>query len=190
MIKLNKQTCPNQTALQRDYKHQDIKKAVKEDSFDKCIYCESKVSHICFGDIEHIKPKSKFPEFEFDWDNLGYVCSKCNNAKSNKWDDQIPFINPYIEDPKEFLCAVGHFVYHLAGNKRGEITEKEIDLNRVELVEMRKERVDALRTLVDKYCNETNQTLKGILLKEINIELAEDKPYSMCAKSVFQQIIY
>jgi len=86
------------------------------------------------------------------------------------------------------LCSAGHFIYHLVGNKRGEITEKEIDLNRVELIEMRKERIDAIRTLADKYNNETNQTLKNILLNELQKELADNKPYSMCARSVFQQI--
>src|SRR3989338_2605462 len=189
MIKLNKQQCPNPTALQSNYKHTDIKKAVRDDSFDKCIYCESKTSHVYFGDVEHMKPKSKFPKLEFDWDNLGYVCAKCNNAKRDTWDDQYPFINPYNENPADFLCAVGHFIYHLAGDKRGEITEKEIDLNRVELIEMRKERIDTVRTLADKYSNETNPTLKNILLKELEKELAYDKPYSMCAKSIFQQTI-
>jgi len=189
MIKLNKQQCPNSTALQSNYRHPDIKKAVKEDSFEKCIYCESKISHVYFGDVEHMKPKSKFPELEFSWDNLGYVCAQCNNAKRDKWDDQYPFINPYNDDPINFLCAAGHFIYHLAGNKRGEITEKGIDLNRAELIEMRKERIDSLRTLVDKYSNEVSPVLKGILLKELNKELARDKPYSICANSIFQQII-
>lgn len=189
MIKLTKQRCPNPKALKRNYKHPDIKKAIKGDSFGKCIYCESKISHVYFGDIEHIKPKSKFPELEFDWNNLGYVCAKCNNEKSDKWDDQCPFINPYIEDPLYFLCAVGIFIYHLAGNKRGEITEKEIDLNRSELIEMRKERIDSIRTLADKYNNETSAALKGTLLKELKKELADDKPYSACARSIFPHIM-
>lgn len=188
MIKLNKQQCPNPTALRSDYKHPDIKEAVKNDSFEKCIYCESKVAAVYFGDVEHIKPKSKFPDLKFDWDNLGYVCAKCNNVKSDKWDNELPFINPYTENPDEFLCSTGHFIYHLVGNKRGEITEKEIDLNRVELIEMRKERIDAIRTLADKHNNETNQTLKKTLLNELQKELADDKPYSMCAKSIFRQI--
>ncbi len=189
MIKLNKQVCPDPIALKRNYKHPKIKKAIKEDSFEKCIYCESKIVHVYFGDVEHMKPKSKFPKLKFDWDNLGYVCAQCNNQKNDKWDDQYPFINPYIENPLDFLCAVGHFIYHLSGNKRGEITEKEINLNRPELVEMRKERIDAIMTLADRYSSEPNITLKNILLKEIKKELADDKPYSVCAKSIFEQII-
>jgi len=189
MIKLTKQQCPNSTALRSNYRHPEIKAAIKNDSSEKCIYCESKILHIYFGDVEHMKPKSKFPELEFDWDNLGYVCAKCNNVKGDKWDDQLPFIEPYNENPSNFLCAVGHFIYHLAGNRRGEITTKEIDLNRVELVEMRKERIDAVRTLADKYSNETNTTLKAILLTELEKELERDKPYSLCAKSIFKQII-
>jgi len=189
MIKLNKQQCPNSTALRSNYKHPAIKLAVKNDSFEKCIYCESKIIHVYFGDVEHIKPKSKFPELKFDWDNLGYVCAQCNNKKSDEWDEQHPFINPYTEDPVDFLRAVGHFIYHIAGNRRGEITEKKIKLNRVGLIEMRKERVDAVRTLADKYINESNLTLKEILLKELKKELEDNKPYAMCARSIFQEII-
>lgn len=189
MIKLTKRQCPNPRALHNNYKHKDIKEAIKQDSFEKCIYCESKISHVYFGDIEHMKPKSKFPELKFNWDNLAYVCAKCNNAKSDKWDENFPFINPYIEDPSSFLVAAGSFIYHFSGNKRGELTEKEIKLNRPELVEMRKERLDAIRTLADRYAIEDNETLKATLLKELEKELACDKPYSLCAQSICQQVI-
>ena len=48
------------------YGHPDIKSAVSRDSRGKCIYCESKVQHVTHGDIEHIRPKSKFPELTFE----------------------------------------------------------------------------------------------------------------------------
>ena len=54
---------------------------------------------------------------------------------------------------------------------------------------MRKERIDAIMTLADRYSSETSTTLKNILLKEIKKELADDKPYSVCAKSIFQYIV-
>lgn len=33
--------------------------------------------------IDHIKPRSKFPELEYDLDNLQTLCSDCNVGKSN-----------------------------------------------------------------------------------------------------------
>lgn len=47
----------------------------------KCMKCgyEDKSNH-----IDHIKPKSKFPELKFDFDNLQVLCKLCNFEKSNR----------------------------------------------------------------------------------------------------------
>lgn len=34
-------------------------------------------------DVDHIKPRSKFPELALDEDNMQLLCSGCNRAKSN-----------------------------------------------------------------------------------------------------------
>ena len=86
MIQLAKPVCPNMAALVGgNYKHPDNKRVLEEVSFGKCIYCEAKVTDVYYGDVEHIKPKLKFPELEFDWDNLGFVCAKCNGEKHDKY---------------------------------------------------------------------------------------------------------
>jgi group II intron reverse transcriptase/maturase len=46
-----------------------------------------------FGDVEHIKPKAIFPVLEFEWENLGFVCARCNNAKRDFWSDETPVID-------------------------------------------------------------------------------------------------
>jgi 5-methylcytosine-specific restriction endonuclease McrA len=33
--------------------------------------------------VDHILPRSKFPELELDIDNLQVLCEECNLAKSN-----------------------------------------------------------------------------------------------------------
>ena len=110
------------------------------------MYCESKVSHIDFAHVEHIKPKAwdKFPELEFIWDNLGYACAKCNNEKSDKYFDDAPFINPYAEEPSEFVFFFGPLMFHRNGGERGEISVKEINLNRPELIERRMKKMKKL----------------------------------------------
>lgn len=135
MIRLTRPPCPNPVALRTDYRHPDNKAALRDASVDKCMYCESKVSHSYFGDVEHIRPKGTFPELEFSWENLGFVCAKCNNAKLNQWHDATPYINPYEEDPSGHLTALGAYVYQRAGSERGEITWRDIDLNRPQLLE-------------------------------------------------------
>ena len=41
------------------YSHPTIKSALEGETRGKCAYCESKIKHISYGDIEHILPKNK-----------------------------------------------------------------------------------------------------------------------------------
>ncbi|MDT3498329.1 HNH endonuclease, partial [Bacillus toyonensis] len=75
------------------YRHEEIKEALLKETYAKCAYCESKILHIDYGDIEHIIPKSIFPQKTFLWDNLTIGCAKCNQSKSNYYDDTLPLLN-------------------------------------------------------------------------------------------------
>lgn len=37
--------------------------------------------------VDHIKPRSKYPELELDISNLQILCEACNMGKSNKYED-------------------------------------------------------------------------------------------------------
>ncbi|MFF3923552.1 HNH endonuclease [Paenibacillus lactis] len=63
------------------YRHPNIKEALLSETYSKCAYCESKITHIDYGDIEHIEPKSEVRNKTFAWDNLTIGCSKCNQNK-------------------------------------------------------------------------------------------------------------
>lgn len=179
MRKINRPVCPNPIALLTDYKNSENKRALINASHGKCIYCESRVVHISFGDVEHIKPKSKYPALKFVWTNLGYVCTKCNNAKKDKYDDSTPYINPYDEDPKEHLVAVGALLKHKAGSERGELTTIDIDLNRSDLVEKRLEKIKYIERAIDACMRTSNIKLKELGLKDLLKECGPDKEYSI-----------
>lgn len=49
--------------------------------FDLCAYCEE----LCRGEVEHFRPKSRFPELVYEWSNWVFACHDCNFAKSEKW---------------------------------------------------------------------------------------------------------
>jgi len=51
-----------------------------------------------------------------------------------------PLINPYKEYPEVFIHAVGFWIFHKPGKRRGELTIKKLQLNRKELLERRKEK--------------------------------------------------
>jgi len=123
MVKINRPTCPNPTSLSNgNYKHPTNKYALISASHGKCMYCESKVTHVYYGDVEHIQPKAIFPHLEFVWENLGFVCAKCNGIKQDKYDTKIPFINPYTEEPSAHLLALGTLIRQKRGSEKGEIT--------------------------------------------------------------------
>lgn len=166
------------------YKHQEIKEVVQSDSSAKCIYCESKVLHISFGDIEHMKPKSRFPASTFSWENLGLVCTKCNVAKGNRYDEQLPPVNPYEEEPADFLIPIGQFVWHQPGNDRGQVTEHIVQLNRPELIQRRLERLETIRSLVDAIARAPNPTLRGILTDQLCLELMNDREYLFVSRAL------
>jgi HNH endonuclease len=47
----------------------------------RCVYCED--SAAC--EIEHIRPKSLYPENCFDWGNYIYICGACNRIKGDRF---------------------------------------------------------------------------------------------------------
>lgn len=187
MIKLERPECPYLKALEDgNYKHKTNKEALRQASSDKCMYCESKISHIDFAHVEHIKPKAenKYPELEFVWENLGYVCPKCNNSKSDKYDESTPYINPYSENPEEHVFAFGTLLFHKNGSERGELTISDIDLNRPELIEKRHERIQMINKAITSCYRTNNMALRDNALDEIKQEMLVDKEYSLVVKAL------
>lgn len=50
----------------------------------KCMFCRAENGEM---HVDHIKPRSKFPELELKESNLQVLCRTCNLGKSNKHDD-------------------------------------------------------------------------------------------------------
>ncbi|MBP7721194.1 MAG: HNH endonuclease [Alphaproteobacteria bacterium] len=184
MIRLERPPCPNPTALATNYKHPDNKGALKQAAHDKCMYCESKISHIGFARIDHIRPKESFPDLEFTWDNLGYSCEKCNNAKHDKYHATTPFIDPYAECPKPHIYAFGTMLRPKNGSERGEITIKDIQLNRPALLEKRNERLEELDKAIKACYRTQNATLRQTALLALEEEASADKEYSMFTRAM------
>lgn len=70
-----------------------IKDGLKKMQHKKCCFCESKVTAIAHGDVEHFRPKGGFqikatdpiqkPGYywlAYDWDNLFFTCQICNQS--------------------------------------------------------------------------------------------------------------
>jgi uncharacterized protein (TIGR02646 family) len=54
-----------------------------------CSFCDGFPMRGMTDQIEHFKPKSKFPELSHQWENLYLICSKCNEHKGDDFDDLL-----------------------------------------------------------------------------------------------------
>lgn len=142
----NSENKKSKAKAEAKYKHSRIKEALKVAFSGKCAYCESHIVHVDYGDIEHFRPKSKFPELCFRWENLLLSCGICNGT-AHKGDhfpeseEGGPLVHPAEENPDEFFLfefdpATGT-ANVLPKNQRGHTTEFILGLNRKELVQHR-----------------------------------------------------
>ncbi|CAM6715063.1 TPA: HNH endonuclease [Enterobacter kobei] len=186
MRRLTRPACPNPVAIRTNYKHPENKLALQQCSHNKCMYCESHISHVYFGDVEHIRPKAedKFPELEFEWSNHGYCCARCNNEKRDEFDNDCPLIDPYSEDPNTHLLAFGSILRHKSGSERGALTISTIGLNRPELIERRSIRINELQNAIDACYRTRNSTIRDNLLAALTHESDADKEFSMVAAAL------
>lgn len=175
-------------SVKEKYNQKDIKDSLEMECHKKCMYCESDISGVADYHIEHYRPKSIYPEKSFEWNNLGLSCPQCNRNKDNTFDENLPFVNPYLDNPDEFFAFAGTMVLPLAGNNRACVTETVIGLNRPALIEKRGERMKVVMSMADNYVLETNPLLKDIRRKQLSLEIAEDKPYSRCMKEIVKMI--
>lgn len=168
------------------YRHPHIKRAALEESFGKCIYCESKPSHVHPGDLEHIRPKSLHPHLVVEWTNLGFVCNECNRRKGSYDHHTLLLVNPFTEDPDDFLLFAGPLVFQRPGSQRGLATISIIKLNREQLTGRRIERLEALQRLIDQWAQLPEGQLKNALLTELLAEAEKNREYSAAAKALLR----
>ncbi len=53
----------------------------------KCACCGITPKDGAVMNVDHIKPRSKYPELALDFDNLQALCNECNHGKGN-WSDK------------------------------------------------------------------------------------------------------
>lgn len=161
---------PTKTMKER-YRHGDIKAALIGETHGKCAYCESKVTHIAHGDIEHIVPKSKVPAKAYEWENLTLACSVCNGNKGDYYSNdpaksQDDLVDPYIDEPTDHFLFLREVVSARPDSLRGFATDQVLKLSRGELLEKRRERMTFLDGLVRAY-SLANDLYKPLLLNDL-----------------------
>jgi uncharacterized protein (TIGR02646 family) len=97
------------------YGHTTVKRALLKFQHDKCAFCEAKITHIAFGDVEHYRPKGGFRQrrsgvlkvpgyywLAYDWRNLLVSCAVCNQRfKGNRF--PLALHSPRARSPRHDL---------------------------------------------------------------------------------------
>lgn len=164
------------------YRHPEIKAVLIKETNGKCAYCESKLLHIAYGDVEHIVPKSTHPDVTFDWENLTLACDVCNTNKGDKFSDGIGFVDPYNHDPEGRFIVIGSLIFGNPGDADARITEESLKLNRAALVERRDQHIRYIRDQIE-VIRYAPAHLRTILIQSLYDEAQPDKEYSKVAKA-------
>lgn len=156
------------------YRHSDIKEALVKETNGKCACCESKLLHIHHGDVEHIYPKSLDPNKTFEWENLTLSCQICNQFKSDHDPNMQHIIDPYNIDPAAHISFIGT-ILHAVTADYGLSTKSILKLNRPELCERRREKLEKTLSIFE---NILNKKLPLQVRKAIYEDLLENEGVS------------
>jgi uncharacterized protein (TIGR02646 family) len=120
--------------------YKDIKNQLMDKFHGHCAYCGKKLHSNIDANIEHFKPKSIYPELEFEWSNLLLSCRECNVIKSNKFpideNGSSILLNPNKDDLSKHIKQSKNGI--LEGiSDRGKAMIEMLKLNRESLIEQR-----------------------------------------------------
>lgn len=54
-----------------------------------CAFCDGRIGTVSKKTVEHFRPKSRFPELAYDWENLFPCCDQCQSQKLEKFDEAL-----------------------------------------------------------------------------------------------------
>jgi len=174
---------PDAARLRLRYRDPSIKATLVQETAGKCAYCESKLRHVIPGDTEHIAPSSKRPELTFAWENLTLVCVECNRNKLDYYSDSPPstLVNPYLDEPSEHLRFFGPSVFHLTPD-RGYLTRQKLKLDRAELIDRRRQRLEAVHHLLDLWRRAPEGEVKAQLREDLLAETERECEFSAAVR--------
>lgn len=151
------------------WRHSEIRDSLNAETDGKCAYCESVVSDVSYSQVEHIIPKSLRPDLAHRWNNLTSACPRCNNNKKSFYDEIAGIINPYTDQIHNHLRFYGDIIDARLGSVRGDITIRQLQLNRIDLVASRVKRLEKIRDLVEHW-HKADGVQKTVLEKAIKLD--------------------
>ncbi|WP_144815201.1 HNH endonuclease domain-containing protein [Enterobacter sp. DE0047] len=144
----------------------------------QCAYCGTKLYEPLMADVAHFFPKSKYPAFQEDTDNLLIACKACNMIKRDQFplDDngQPLLLNPVNEIfSKHIKQSKNGYLEGLT--ERGHATIEVLQLNRSSLIEQRILDIIDMQFADDRSLSEHDvyMTFKSSMLNAIKLNNAQ-----------------
>ena len=103
-----------------------IREALLKECNNKCVYCEiligpgNKEMH-----VDHFHYKDKYVDEVVKWENLMPSCPHCNKSKSTHDTIEMPILNPFKDNPKEYFY-IKNYRYYSKNSKVDEIVRETI----------------------------------------------------------------
>lgn len=154
-------------------KDDGVRQAIAGMSSGFCAYCQSQVSSSHPGkrgkerppgQVEHFRPKARFPAQAYDWGNYFFGCAGCNGAKHDKW-PVGGYVRPDEGSPgHRFLFKESGDVRAREGDGPAKSTVKDMDLRRYWLVEHRRGAIEAHLKMVKLLVGRTGIQLAKLLV--------------------------
>ena len=159
------------------YGNETVKKTLQKAQHRKCCYCEARFGANAAADVEHYRPKGAvrqdresrrlFPGYywlAYSWENLYWCCQVCNRsckkdlfpledpaARARSHRDDVSGEEPLLLDPGGPDDPRKHIKFRqwraVSATTAGKKTIDVLGLNRPELTEARRERLDRLKHL-------------------------------------------
>lgn len=86
---------PESLAERKSYSEEDVVNKLREIFYDKCYLCEIKDPTSI--NVEHFDAHQGNLDKKFDWNNLFYVCGRCNNIKLAKYNNLLDCTNNDVD---------------------------------------------------------------------------------------------
>lgn len=152
--------------------YQEYKGHLRRDFQHCCVYCsihENEWGGLRHFQVEHFKPKSRFPELITQYENLLYACDVCNAFKGYDWPVANPDGNGYL-DPCEYdydeYFRISPVDWHIEGLTRpASYMVERLHLNRKHLVKLRqiRTRENEIHQRFDQLSNSVIERIDDLL---------------------------
>ena len=161
------------------WKHHEIRDALRQETSERCAYCEGRITHVTYDEIEHIFPKAHRPDLVVQWLNLTLACPRCNNEKRDYYEPTAPLVHPYDDSPETHIHFRGSLALPAPGDEKGRRTIAKMRLYRAELTQARETRISQIHQMLEIWMAASapdKDTLAAVIREDV-----EQGEYTACA---------